>query len=144
MGRAVGPETVNHYVRAVRGFFRWLVRAKRIGSNPLDSLSLVNAQADVRRARRELTADELRRLFAATRASDRAFRGLTGEDRFHLYLTAAATGFRASALANLTPADFDLAADAPTVTLAARFNKSPEAEGAAAPGRRGRRTASRT
>lgn len=35
---------------------------------------------------------------------------------------AAGTGFRASALSNLTPADFDL--DAATVTLAARFNKS--------------------
>ena len=35
-----GPETVNHYVRAVRGFFGWLVRAKRVGSNPLESLTL--------------------------------------------------------------------------------------------------------
>src|SRR6516225_6911146 len=29
VGRGVGPETVNHYVRAVRGFFRWMVKAKR-------------------------------------------------------------------------------------------------------------------
>src|SRR5262249_4062182 len=44
MNQAKGcaPETVNHYIRAVRGFFRWLVKAKRIGSNPLESLSLVN------------------------------------------------------------------------------------------------------
>ena len=41
--RGCGPETANHYVRAVRGFFRWLVRAKRIGSNPLDSLPLASA-----------------------------------------------------------------------------------------------------
>ena len=97
--------TNNHYVRAVRGFFRWMVRAKRIGANPLDALSLMNAQVDVRRARRELTADELRTLFTATRASGRAFRGLTGEDRYHLYLVAATTGFRASALASLMPGD---------------------------------------
>jgi integrase/recombinase XerC len=122
--RGVGPATANHYVRAVRGFYRWLVRAKRIGSNPLESLSLVNAAVDVRRTRRELTADELRRLFAAARASDRHFRGLNGRDRYHLYLTATGTGFRASALANLTPTDFDLNDDSPTVTLAARFNKS--------------------
>jgi hypothetical protein len=87
------------------------LKAKRIGSNPLDSLLLMNAQVDVRRARRELTADELRNLFTVTRASARAFRGLTGEDRYHLYLTAATTGFRASALASLTPADFNLAPD---------------------------------
>lgn len=120
--KGCGPETVNHYTRAVRGFFRWLVRSKRIGSNPLESLALVNAAMDVRRMRRELTADELRRLFDATRASARTYRGLVGTDRYFLYLVAAGTGFRASALANLTPADFDL--DAPTVTLAARFNKS--------------------
>ena len=48
---------------------------------------------------------------------------MTGEDRFHLYLVAAGTGFRANALANLTPADFDLG-DAPAVTMAARFAKN--------------------
>jgi len=122
-GKGHGPETVNHYVRAVRGFFRWLVRARRIGSNPLDTLGLVNAAVDVRRARRELAADELHRLFVAARDSGRSYRGLAGRDRFHLYLLAAGTGFRACALSNLTPADFDLGA-APAVTLAARFNKS--------------------
>jgi excisionase family DNA binding protein len=38
-GKGCGPETLNHYTRAVRGFFRWLVKAKRIGSNPLESLT---------------------------------------------------------------------------------------------------------
>ncbi len=104
---------MNHYVRAVRGFFRWLVKAKRIGSNPLDSLTLVNAAADVRRIRRELTAVELGRLFVAARESARAYRGLAGRDRYFLYLMAAGTGFRANALANLTPADFDLATRPP-------------------------------
>jgi excisionase family DNA binding protein len=121
--RGVGPATVNHTVRAVRGFFRWLVKAKRIGSNPLESLTLLNAAVDVRRTRRELTADELHRLFTAARESGRTFRGLTGTDRFTLYLTAAGTGFRANALAKLTPADFDLEAAGSVVTLAARFNK---------------------
>ena len=121
-GKGCAPETANHYVRAVRGFFRWLVKAKRIGANPLDSLSLVNAAVDVRHARRELTAAELGRLFVAAQASARAYRGLAGADRYFLYLVAAGTGFRASALSNLTPADFDLSAG--TVTLAARFNKS--------------------
>jgi integrase len=122
--KGCGPETVNHYVRAVRGFFRWLVKAKRLGSNPLESLTLVNAAADVRRARRELAADELRRLFDAARTSARSYRGLAGADRYMLYLVAAGTGFRANALANLTPADFDLNAGSPVVTLPARFNKS--------------------
>lgn len=56
------------------------------------------------------------------RNSDRTYRGLSGNDRYHLYLLASGSGFRASALANLTPANFDI--DGRTVTLPARFNKS--------------------
>jgi integrase len=122
--KGCGPETANHYVRAVRGFCRWMVRAKRVGSNPLETLPLASAATDTRRARRELTAAELRRLFDAARGSERSYRGLTGPDRYMLYLVAAGTGFRASALAGLTPDDFDLNTDAPTVTLSARLNKS--------------------
>jgi integrase len=58
------------------------------------------------------------------RGSGRPFRGLSGADRFHLYATACGTGFRAAALASLLPESFDLDADPPTVTLAARSNKS--------------------
>ena len=117
--KGAGPSTTNHYVRAIRGFTRWLVRAKRNGFDPFDSLTLVNAAVDVRRARRELTADELRALLASTRNSGTTFRGLTGEDRFLLYLTAAGTGFCANALANLTPADFDLTGETAVATLPA-------------------------
>src|SRR4051794_19815756 len=70
-----------------------------------------------------LEADQLRRLLAAARDSARTFRGLYGFDRYHLYAAACGTGFRASALASLTPESFDLGAQ-PTVTLAARWNKS--------------------
>ncbi|VTT98141.1 integrase-recombinase protein : Marine sediment metagenome DNA, contig: S06H3_L02821 (Fragment) OS=marine sediment metagenome GN=S06H3_17168 PE=4 SV=1: Phage_integrase [Gemmataceae bacterium] len=122
--KGAGPTTANRYTVAIRGFARWLVKLKRIGSDPLDSLTLVNTAVDVRRGRRELTTGELQALLTATRASDRTFRGLGGNDRFHLYLTASGTGFRANALANLTPADFDLSPDGPTVTLPARFAKN--------------------
>ncbi len=122
--KGMGPQTVNHYVRAVRGFTRWMVKTRRMGADPLETLALVNANVDVRRTRRELSADELRQLFEASRKSERIFRGLSGVDRFTLYLTAAGTGFRASALANLTPSDFDLNPSSPCVTLAARFAKN--------------------
>src|SRR5262249_12150049 len=83
---------------------------------------LLNTSTDVRRGRRELSADEMTRLLGAARQSTRSFRGLAGADRYHLYLAAATTGLRAGALANLSPADFDLGEL--TVTLPARFNKS--------------------
>lgn len=126
--KGCSPATINHYIIAARGFFRWLVRSKRIGSNPIETLSLVNTSADIRRARRELSADQLRSLLTATRTSAKVYRGLTGEDRFHLYLLAAGTGIRASALSNLAPADFDLNTNSPVVTLAARFAKNRKAK----------------
>lgn len=118
----LGPGTVNGYIRAIRGFFRWLLESKRAHSNPLASLKTINAQVEVRRGRRELSAGELQKLLTAAKESDRAFRSLAGPDRYYLYLVAATTGFRAVALASLTPADFDL--DSGIVTLPARFNKN--------------------
>ena len=79
---------------------------------------------DRRHDRRELEAEELRRLLASTQGSARGFRGLTGNDRFHLYATACGTGFRVAALASLTPESFDTGGNRPTVTLPARANKS--------------------
>jgi excisionase family DNA binding protein len=83
-----------------------------------------NTTTDRRHDRRELEADELRRLLAVARSSNRVFRGLDGRDRYHLYAAACGTGFRAAALASLVPESFVLDADPPTVTLAARRNKS--------------------
>jgi len=122
--RGASPETVNHYVRSLRAFGRWLARSKRCGSNPFDTLDLLTTSIDRRRDRRELTAEELRQVLRATRASDRSFRGLTGPDRFMLYAIACGTGFRASALASLTPESFDLVGEMGTVTLAARHAKN--------------------
>jgi hypothetical protein len=126
-GQGAGPETVNHYIRAVRSFLRWMADpdVKRLREDhPLAKLPLLNSKADVRRARRELTADELGRLLAATRSSTSAFRGLDGEARFALYATACGTGFRAGGLASLTPECFDLNGDRPIATLPVRSDKS--------------------
>jgi len=125
--KGAGAETANHYVRAVRGFYTWLVTVPMKGGlNPLETLNLIDVtEADKRRTRRELDAGQLQRLFRATMESRRTFRGLTGIDRYHLYLMASATGFRANALANLTPDDFDeMDTAAPFVILPARFAKN--------------------
>lgn len=124
-GRGVSPETVNHYVRAVRTFTRWLVfPGKRHPYNPLDGLQVLPTATDRRRDRRDLSADELALILRAAKQSQKKFRGLSGEDRFHLYTLAVATGFRASGLASLSPAAFHLDASPPTVTLSASGNKA--------------------
>src|SRR5262245_24816161 len=121
-GRSV--QTTNYYLSHLKSFCRWLVKDRRMGDNPVAHLDTGKVEADRRHDRRELEVDELRRLLVAARSSDRVSFGLSGGDRFVLYATACGTGFRASALASLTPESFDLDADAPTVTLAARSNKS--------------------
>src|SRR5262249_14011322 len=52
------------------------------------------------------------------------FRHLTGPDRYMIYLTAAATGFRTSELASLTPETFDLDGETPTATVQAACAKN--------------------
>lgn len=106
-----------YYLSHLKSFCRWLVKDRRMPDNPLAHLEAGNVEMDRRHDRRELTADELRRLLEVTRASKRTFRGLAGRDRYHLYATACGTGFRASALASLTPESFDVNGEPATVTL---------------------------
>src|SRR5204863_155848 len=82
----------------------------------------VRARRACRRSASAL-AEELERVLTVTRASDHVFRGLDGEARYHLYFVGCLTGFRASALASLTPAHFDLDGAVPVVVLAAREDK---------------------
>lgn len=104
----------NVYVRAAKGFSRWLWTTRRAVDDPLLSLALLNAKTNRRHVRRALTADELRRLVAATAGSGVTIRSGTGRigpaDRAMLFTLAAYTGLRASELASLTPASFDLTA----------------------------------
>jgi integrase len=124
LSRGASVQTANFYLQAVKQFCRWMVRDRRMGESPLAHLQGGNVKTDRRHDRRELDAAELRRLLAATWENGRTFRGLSGRDRYHLYATACGTGFRASALASLTPESFDLSSELPNVTLAARQNKS--------------------
>jgi integrase len=122
--QGVSVATTNQYLAHLKSFCNWMVKDGRMGANPFLHVEPGNTEVDRRHDRRELTADELRRLLAAARDSDRTFRGLSGRDRFHLYATACGTGFRAMGLASLTPESFDLDGATPTVTLSARRNKS--------------------
>jgi integrase/recombinase XerC len=123
-GQGASAQTRNYYRAHLRTFGNWLVRDRRLGESPFRHMEAENTTTDRRHDRRELDAGELRRVLDMARESTRPFRGLTGQDRYHLYATACGTGFRASALASLTSESFDLSADVPTVTLAARHAKN--------------------
>jgi site-specific recombinase XerD len=118
-------KTANDYLDAAKGFTRWLWRDRRTVTDPLASLSrLSHGETDVRHARRDFTPEELQRLLEAARASSLTLRRLNGVDRYFLYLTACATGFRASELASLTPESFDLNGEPPTATVQAGCTKN--------------------
>jgi integrase len=117
--------TAAAYGAHTRQFTRWLWRKKEaLDADPLAGLDLPSQRPKT--PRRDLTPDELRKLLEAAAASRVVIKGLAGTDRVMLYLTATYTGFRASELAALTPANFRLDREPPTVWLAGEHTKNGE------------------
>jgi integrase len=116
----LGAETINHHVRAVKAFARWLWRDGRAREHALAHLSTSNPEADRRRRRRALTPEEATRLILAAE-SGLVVKGMTGPDRAMLYRVALGTGFRAAELASLTPASFRLDSEPPTIVCEAAY-----------------------
>jgi len=120
--RGLSAASSNHYLRAFKGFCRWLVRDGRARHNPVAHVALLNEKTDRRHERRALSAAELSRLIEAARTGP-SWRGIGGADRAALYRTAAETGLRLSELASLAVESFDLSANPPTVTVKAAYSK---------------------
>ena len=118
----IGAQTSNHFVVGLKAFGNFLARTDRVATSPFRHLPKVRTDADIRHARRALSADEFDRLLSAAQAAG-DFRGLGGGDRTTLYLTAGMTGLRASELASLSPASFDLDAATPSVAVEAAYSK---------------------
>ena len=120
----MGQRTVNHYLAAVKQFTKWLIEDRRTDDNRLAHLKGGNAKLDLRRERRELNGAEIARLLETARNCNRPGFCLNGRQRFRLYATALGTGLRASELASLTPAHFELDSRPPTVRINAADEKS--------------------
>lgn len=118
----MGIKTSNHYLSAFKEFCNWLVRDGHTPMNPVAYLQPLNAQTDVRRQRRALSADEFAALVAAASAGPQV-QGMTGPDRAMLYILAAWTGYRRQELASLTRSSFKLTTDPPKVTVRAAYSK---------------------
>ncbi len=116
-------QTVNHYIRAIKGFSRWLWKDGRTREHALAHLATKNPEADRRRVRRPLTPEECVKLVEATMAGPVVL-GMTGPNRVMLYAIAAGTGLRRNELRTLTPERFDLVANSPTVTVRAGYAKN--------------------
>jgi integrase len=123
--KGISAQSANFYVAAARRFARWLHdKVSTVRPDLFDRLPAFDAANARTHARREITPDELNRVFEAARASKRVVRRLTGEDRYHLYMVAFSTGFRATELSVLTPDHFSLDADPPAVSLPGKATKN--------------------
>lgn len=116
-------ETVNHHVRAIKAFSRWMHRDGRTHEHLLAYLKTTNSEPDRRRVRRALTEDEAAVLLAAV--ENGPIRGrMTGPERAMLYRVALATGFRCAELRRLTAASFHLDGESPSVVVDACYTKN--------------------
>lgn len=119
----VAGRTAAAYGLHARQFTRWLWRKKELlDSDPLAGVDLPS-QAP-RTPRRDLTPEELAMLLDAARVSRVRVKKLDGPSRACLYLTAAATGYRAGELAAIEKADLHLEDDPPTVRLSGEHTKN--------------------
>src|SRR5262249_31474260 len=116
-------ETVNHHVRALKAFSRWLWNDGRARDHALAHLSTSNPEADRRRTRRALTPEEAARVIRAAEVGP-VVKGMAGPDRAMLYRLALGTGFRREELRSLQPSSFRLDSTPPTVVCEAAYTKN--------------------
>jgi site-specific recombinase XerC len=116
-------ETVNHHVRAIKAFSRWLWKDGRAREHTLAHLSTSNPEADRRLKRRALTRDEAARLVRATQSGP-VVKGMSAEDRAMAYRVALSTGFRADEMRSLLPEAFRLETNPPQVVCEAGYTKN--------------------
>jgi site-specific recombinase XerD len=118
----LGIATVDHYLRCLKSFTRWLVRDRRTTEDRLLHLSFMNAEVDRRHARRALLPEEFCLPVAAARIG-KSIEHISGADRAMMYVLAAWTGLRKGEIGSLTLRSFPFDADPPFVCVAAGYSK---------------------
>ncbi len=113
---SLSKASIQHHIRAVKMFSRWLMRNGRCRDDALAGLPVggLIPKAERVHQRRPLSADELRELLAYARTAPARW-NMPGADRAMLYATAAGTGFRSNELRSLTPISFKM--DEPAIFL---------------------------
>ena len=119
----LGARTFNHYMQAIESFGNWLFDTKRVPLNPTVGLPKLNAETDVRHARRALTPEQVAQLIDSARTSGKSIQMYKPELRARLYLFSYLTGLRRKELASLVPESFQMDAPQPTLTVEAACSK---------------------
>ncbi len=100
--------TANFYLKAFKHFCSWMVEDQRASTSPVTHLRTVEVQKkDIRRPRRPLEVDEVRRLLEVARTAPKMRGGPTGYERSLIYRLACESGLRANEIRLLKVEDFD-------------------------------------
>lgn len=118
----LNANSLNHYLRSIKSFVRWLHRDGRITRDPISTMHGYRTAADPRRPRRAFSMEEVGRLCEAAERAPRVL-GVTGHDRAMLYLLMLNTGFRLNEVRTLRVKNFDWDETYPTVTVYAGYSK---------------------
>jgi len=115
--------TVQAYVRAIKGFTRWLVKHRKMTHDPLAPVTPPNPKANRKRERRMLLPDEWPWLRDVTTNGPERF-GIDGQERMLLYSTAIQTGLRSGELRSLKRGRLYLDSDKPYIVCKAGNTKN--------------------
>ena len=120
----IGLKTSNYYLAAIKQFCTWLEDDGRVpkARNPIEHLTALSAETDIRWQRRAISTEEFSRLIAAAHTGPKV-QCVAGPERAMLYVLAAWTGYRREEIASLTIKSFDLDALPATVKVSASFSK---------------------
>jgi integrase len=120
---SLGHRTFNHYLQSIEGFCLWLVKKRRLGTNPVADLERLNAATDVRRRRRALSTVEFAALMGSAQTSTELIQCYDGPTRARIYLFSYMTGLRRGELASLSKQSFNLEGMPPTLEIKATISK---------------------
>ncbi len=120
----MGARTSNSYLKSFKHFCSWLENDGRVPKkkNPVEHLSIINAEADIRWERRAMSPEEFTWLVKAANSGPDV-QCVSGPDRAMLYIVAAWTGYRRGELASLTLGSFSFETNPPTVQVKASYSK---------------------
>lgn len=100
--RGRSKETMNRYAKVFRQFCRWMVGEKRAAEMPAVHLEKVPTHFE-----RAFELDEFQKLLEVTLLSGPVRYGMSGYQRYLVYILAVESGLRRGELRSLTPVSFD-------------------------------------
>ena len=123
--KVLTPNSINHYITAVKSFTQYLVDIELLPSNPLKPIRKLNQELGQRKKRRAMTAEEVERLLKAA-ATMKLRKEKKAKEQVLIYKLLLGTGLRSTELSLLTPSQIDFERNRLTIEAAKTKNKKSD------------------